>query len=346
MDAVTWIVVGAALSAVLVVLALSLAGLRGGLSRAVGDLARGQQELGGRVAQLADSVERGLVQATRQLSDGLAGQSQQTGQSLAQLGERLAVIDAAQRHIAELSKQVVGLSDILGNKQARGAFGEVQLENLVQSILPPSAYAFQATLGNGRRVDCLLQLPNPPGTIAVDAKFPLESYHQLRAAGAPEAAAVAGRAFAAAVRKHIADVADRYIVAGETAESALLFLPSEAVYAELHSGFPQVVEESYRRRVFIVSPTTLMATLNTVRAVLRDARMREAAGAVQDLVRLLLDDVRRLDERVASLSTHFKQASADIEQVKISSDKISRRVERIDEIEVADSEPEARLGGR
>lgn len=318
-------------------LALGLRSLRAGLGRTTAHLeglGRGQQELLGRVGQLTEGIERSMALQTRQLSDGLTGQVQQAqhaGRTLAALGERLAVIDAAQRRIAELSEQVVKLQEVLGNKQARGAFGEVQLENLVVDALPPSAYGFQVVLGNGRRADCVVRLPQPPGPIAIDAKFPLESYHALRAAPADPAAA---RAFAAALKRHVVDVAERYIVPGETAESALLFLPSEAVYAEVFARFPQVVEEGFRRRVWIVSPTTLMATLHTVRAVLKDARMREAAGAIQREVRLLLDDVVRLDERVARLSAHVAQAEGDLAEIRKSTDKVLRRADRIEQIEV------------
>ena len=214
-----------------------------------------------------------------------------TGQIVTDLRERLVRIDEAQKKIGELSTQVVSLQEVLSNKQARGAFGEVQLNDLVQSALPPSAYEFQSTLSSGVRVDCLLKLPNPPGPIAIDAKFPLESYQRAarRGGGRYGGAASAQRGFQQAIRKHIGDIRDKYIVPGETAELALMFLPSEAVYAELHANFTGLVEESYRARVWIVSPTTMMATLNTVRAVLKDVRMREQAGEIQKTVGLLLE---------------------------------------------------------
>jgi DNA recombination protein RmuC len=207
----------------------------------------------------------------------------------------------------------------------------VQLNDLVQSALPPSAYEFQCTLATGSRVDCLLRLPNPPGSIAIDAKFPLESYRLLRSVAPGDASGLASaqRAFQQAMRKHIGDIRDKYIVAGETAESALLFLPSEAIYAELHANFASVVDESYKARVWIVSPTTMMATLNTVRAVLKDVRMREQAGEIQKAVGLMLDDVRRLDERVAKLKTHFTQTEKDLRDIETSTDRITKRGERI-----------------
>ena len=220
----------------------------------------------------------------------------------------------------------------------RGAFGEVQLNDLVQSTLPPSAYEFQFTLSTGARVDCLLKLPNPPGSIAIDAKFPLESYRMLHAVAPGDAAglAAAQRAFQAAMRKHIGDIRDKYIVPGETAESALLFLPSEAIYAELHANFAGIVDESYKARVWIVSPTTMMATLNTVRAVLKDVRMREQAGEIQKAVGLMLEDVRRLDDRVDNLKKHFAQTEKDIREIDISADRITKRGERILETDLGE----------
>jgi DNA recombination protein RmuC len=277
----------------------------------------------------------------RRMEEGLSQSAQRQTVTLHDLRERLAVIDAAQKTITELSAQVVSLQDVLSNKQARGAFGEVQLADLVRSALPPSAYAFQATLTGGRRVDCLLKLPNPPGPIAVDAKFPLESWHGLRQAKEDADRIAAGRAFSVAILKHVKDIADRYIIPGETAESALMFLPSEAIYAELHANFPDVVEKSYRARVWIVSPTTLMATLNTIRAVLKDARMREQAGLIQKEVGMLLADIGRLGDRVGNLDKHFNQAVEDIRQIRISTDKVASRAERIEGVQLGEEEETA-----
>ncbi len=329
-----------------------------GMVRAVEAVAQAQAGLGGRLAQLADSqaatqaalaerlqaqertlakaVEERLAEMAKRMDEGLQQASHRQATSLHDLRERLAVIDAAQKNITELSAQVVSLQDVLSNKQARGAFGEIQLADLVKNILPPSAYEFQAALGDKYRVDCLLKLPNPPGPIAVDAKFPLESWHLLRQAKDEPERVAAGRAFATAILKHVRDIAEKYIVPGETAESALMFLPSEAIYAELHANFPEVVDKSYRARVWIVSPTTLMATLNTVRAVLKDARMREQAGVIQKEVHLLLDDIVRLDDRVAGLSKHFDQAAEDIRQIRISTDKVARRADRIETVQLGD----------
>jgi DNA recombination protein RmuC len=285
---------------------------------------------------LTRSLEERLAELGQRVGDRLQEQTTQATKSLSDLRERLAVIDAAQKNITELSSQVVGLQDILSNKQARGAFGEVQMQDLVKSALPSSAYNFQATLASGVRADCLLLLPNPPGPIALDAKFPLESYRALREARDEAALTQARRQFSAALRTHVRAIAEKYIVPGETADSALMFLPSEAVYAELHSNFPTLVEESFRSRVWIVSPTTLMATLTTVRAVLKDVHLREQAHIIQAELRRLLDDVVRLDERVAKLQRHFEQATEDVRQIRITTEKVGKRAERIEELQVGD----------
>ena len=345
-----------------IVAALAAGALVAVLLRGRGHSDTGAADLAGRLAQMAESQaavqaqlaerlqaqERALSKAledrlgdfAKRVGDRLQDSATQSQSALTDLRERLAVIDKAQKNITELSTQVVGLQDILANKQARGAFGEVQLRDIVEAILPPSVFAFQETLSNGKRVDCLLRLPNPPGPIAIDSKFPLESYQALRDARDDAAQTVARRTFATDVRKHVADIADRYIVPGVTAESALMFLPSEAVYAELHANFREVVEISYRARVWIVSPTTLMATLNTVRAVLKDVRMREQAGVIQVEVHKLLTDIVRLDDRVSKLQRHFDLTSEDVRNIRISTDKVTKRGERIEALQLEDGAPE------
>lgn len=335
------------LLAIVVLLGVALAGilLRQGSSREAEQM---RQQLALALSQQAETVqrvERSLREQEQALSKAVGERldrtEKATGQIVTDLRERLVRIDEAQKKIGDLSTQVVSLQEVLSNKQARGAFGEVQLNDLVQSALPPQAYAFQHTLSSGARVDCLLKLPNPPGSIAIDAKFPLESYSALRAvpAGGAPALLVAQRAFQQAIRKHIGDIRDKYIISGETAESALMFLPSEAVYAELHANFTGLVEESYRARVWIVSPTTMMATLNTVRAVLKDVRMREQAGEIQKTVGLLLEDVKRLDDRVDRLKTHFAQTEKDLRDIDTSADRITKRGQRILDVDLGE-EPE------
>ena len=359
MEAADLALIAVAAAGVIVALVAVVALWRGRSAAASQDVAN----LAGRLAQMAEgqaaqqaqlaerlqgqeraislAVEERLNAFSKRIGERMSESATKSQETLTDLRERLAVIDKAQQNITELSTQVVGLQDILANKQARGAFGEIQLQDIVETILPPSAYSFQAPLGDGRRADCLLKLPNPPGPIAIDAKFPLESYRALQDARDDTARVQAARAFAADVRRHIQAIAEKYIVPGETAESALMFLPSEAVYAELHARFGPVVEESYRARVWIVSPTTLMATLNTVRAVLKDVRMREQAGVIQAEVAVLLKDVGRLDERVGKLQRHFEQAGEDLRQIRISSEKVTKRAERIEELELDDPVTEA-----
>ena len=354
MDPITILAILAALALGALVTYLTIRGRGPGAADSgeiVGRLAQMAESQAATQAQLSErlqaqersvtkAVEERLTEFSKRLGDRLQLSATQSQTTLTDLRERLAVIDKAQKNITELSTQVVGLQDILANKQARGAFGEIQLRDIVEKILPPSAYRFQVTLGNGKRVDCLLDLPNPPGPIAIDSKFPLESYQALCEAREEPAITAARRALAADLRKHVRDIAEKYIVPGETAESALLFLPSEAVYAEIHANFRGIVDESHQATVWIVSPTTLWATLHTIRAVLRDVRMREQAGLIQVEVQFLLKDVMRLDDRVGKLQSHFNQASDDIRQIRISTDKIATRGDQIAEVEIRSMEQE------
>ena len=292
--------------------------------------------LNARVDTLSRLIEERLDGLTQRVGASLTEQATKTAETLGRLTQRLTSIDVAQKNLTELSGQVVTLQDILANKQARGAFGEIQLADLVRTALPPSAYDFQATLSNGKRADCVLKLPNPPGLIVIDAKFPLESFNALHAARDEAAKQAAARSFRADVLKHVAAIAERYIVAGETAESALMFLPSEAVYAELHSNYTDVVQKSFAARVWIVSPTTLMATLNTVRAVMKDVRIREQAHVIQREVGRMAEDVGRLVARVDNLKKHFGQAESDIREIVTSAGKIASTAERIETVQVED----------
>jgi DNA recombination protein RmuC len=286
------------------------------------------------------TLDERLNQVTQRVGESLNKQAVETATTMGDLKERLAIIGKAQENITKLSADVISLQEVLSNKQARGAFGETQLADQVRNALPPSAYDFQVTMSNGARADCMLTLPNPPGCIVIDSKFPLESYHALRNATDDREKLEARRRFAADVLKHVNDIASKYIIMGETADSALMFLPSEAVYAELHAELPEVVEKSHRARVYIVSPTTLMATLNTIRAVLKDAQMREQAGLIQKEVAAMGDDVGRLDTRVARLQQHFGQAEEDVRQIRISTEKVQKRAVKIQELELDDVETE------
>lgn len=320
-----------------------------GLGQLIHEFDQKTQELTGRLAQLSDdsrkaqselskAVQDRLDQVSHRMGRTLEETATKTAKSLGEIQTRLSVIDEAQKNLVELSGEIVGLQNILSNKQTRGAFGEVQLKDLVSSILPPQAYQFQAKLSNGRMADCLIVLPNPPGPIAVDAKFPLESFHALRNAEDGLGKERAGKTFASDILKHVNNISERYIIPSETAESALMFLPSETVYAELYAHFPQVVEQSYRKKVWIVSPTTLMATLNTVRAVLMDVKMREQAGLIQREVQVLMEDILRLDKRVDALVTHFGQAERDIEGIQTSTKKITHRGKKIREVRLEEDE--------
>ncbi len=279
---------------------------------------------------LINMMEERLSKVQLQMSENLSHSSRRTAQSLGDLQQRLATIDKAQEKITKLSGDVLSLQDILSNKQTRGAFGEIQLTDIVSKALPSDGFDLQATLSNGRRADCLIKLPNPPGPIVIDSKFPLEAYEALRNASSEVETSTAVRLFKTSVRKHIKDISERYIIEGETADGAILFLPSEAVYAELHANYSEIVREGFSARVWIVSPTTCMATLNTMRAILKDARMREQAGAIRKELTSLYQDVDRLGVRVESLDRHFNQAAKDISDIKISADKAGRRAKRLD----------------
>ena len=314
-------------------------------------LAQGQQQLVGGLTQVANAqaqaqtkllqtMEKRLEEVSTRMATSLTGSATRTAHSLGELQQRLEAIDKAQTKIEKLSGEVLTLQDILSNKQTRGAFGEFQLQEIVSHALPPDAYTFQHTLSNGRRADCLIHLPLPPGPIVIDSKFPLEAYEALRAAKGERAKLEAGRALKVAVLTHVKHIAERYIIEGETAESALLFLPSEAVFAELHANFADVVRAGFEARVWIVSPTTAMATLNTMRAVMKDARMRDQAHKIRREMGLLTKDVARLLERVGNLDRHFEQAHEDIRKIKVSAEKAGNRAERLEVFEFDDA-PEA-----
>ncbi len=290
--------------------------------------------------QLAERLE--LVQTT--MGENLSGSAQATAKSLGELSQRLETIDKAQKNITNLSEQVVSLQHVLDDKHARGAFGEVQLNDIVVDALPPSAYSFQKVLSNAKRADCVINLPNPPGPIVIDAKFPLTSYSAMLDTDNDVERAAFAKQLGADTKKHIKDIAERYIIPGETSDSALMFIPSEAVYAEIHAHHPDVIELSHRSKVYLVSPTTMMATLTTVRAVLRDVRMREQASLIQVEIAVMLKDVDRLLDRVRKLESHFDQADRDIKDIRISANKISSRGTKIEELELEDGAPRPAIG--
>lgn len=300
-----------------------------------------QQQVTDRLSDNALKAARAMAELQERMKDTLAGSSEKTTKSLTELQERLATIDKAQSNIEKLSGDVLSLQDILSNKQRRGMFGEIQLTDIVSKALPSDSYSLQATLSNGKRADCLVHLPNPPGPIVIDAKFPFEAYEQLAAAQTDVAQKAALRDLGLAVRKHIKDISERYIIEGETADGAVMFLPSEAVYAELHARLPEVIRTGFDARVWIVSPTTCMATLNTMRAILKDARMREQAGEIRKALRLLHRDVELIGERAVKLETHLRQASDDVSGVLTAASRAGKRAEKLDNFDFEELAPDA-----
>lgn len=332
-----------------------LASQMGGLGSRVEMISNGQQQLFGGLTSVSEAqaqqqsktlqlMEQRLQQVTEAMNQNLSSSSQRTAQSLGELQQRLLTIDKAQENITKLSGDVLSLQDILSNKQTRGAFGEIQLNDIVGKALPKDSYTLQATLSNGRRADCLIHLPNPPGPIVIDSKFPLEAYEALRNAKTDWEANEAAKFMRTSVKKHIKDISEKYVLDGETADGALMFLPSEAVYAELHANFPELVRDGFDARVWIVSPTTCMATLHTMRAILKDARMREQAGTIRKELGLLNTDMDRLSTRVGNLDRHFAQARKDVEEISISAEKAGKRAGRLhnfDFEEIAQDAPAA-----
>jgi len=289
-----------------------------------------------RQSELTRSINQRLDSVTHRLGQNLNESSRKTTDSLSKLNERLAVIDTAQKNITELSSNVVTLQEILSNKQQRGVFGQGRMEAIIEDSLPKGAYTFQATLSNNMRPDCLIHLPNAPALV-IDAKFPLEGFEALREARTD----VAKKQSISRVRQdvgiHIKAIAEKYLIAGETQDQALMFVPSESIYAELHETFPGLLQQSNRARIVIVSPNMLMLAVQTMQAIMKDVKMREQAGMIQKEVTVLMEDVNRLHDRVLKLQTHFGQASKDIEQVLTSSEKITSRSRRIENLDFEDA---------
>ncbi|WP_425299953.1 DNA recombination protein RmuC [Roseibium sediminis] len=309
------------------------------------ELLKSQGEMTGRMQTMAEvfgSRQSDLMRAVNERLDGMghklglsmADSGKQTHEGLRQVHERLAVIDRAQRTITDLSTQVGDLQAILSNKQTRGAFGQGRMEAIIQDQLPPSGYSFQATLSNNNRPDCLIHMPNGAPPLAIDAKFPLEAYNLIRRAETDEQLKVAHTQFRRDFAKHIQDVKEKYLISGETQDTAFLFVPSESIFAELNERFEDIIQKAHRVRVVIVSPSLLMLSIQVIQAVLRDAKMREQAHLIQAEVGHLMDDVSRLNDRVNKLQTHFQQANKDIDQILISTDKITKRSRKIEDLDL------------
>jgi DNA recombination protein RmuC len=286
-------------------------------------------------AALNARIDERLDQISGKVSERLDEGFKKTNETFVNVMTRLATIDEAQKKIESLTGSVVSLQELLGDKRARGAFGEVQLEALVRNMLPPDAYEFQVTLSNGTRADCVLRLPLPTGVVAVDSKFPLENYHRMFAPESSETDYVlAQKMFKADVKRHVDAIGGKYIIPGETADGAVMFVPAEAVFAEIHAHHAEVVEYANGRRVWIVSPTTLMAVLNTARAVLKDVETRQQVHVIKDALSRLAVDFGRFDERMRKLADHVRQAHEDAQQVQITSKKISQRFAQIEGVEL------------
>jgi DNA recombination protein RmuC len=287
------------------------------------------------IEALAKTVDGRLEQIGGKVSERLDEGFKKTNETFVSVMARLATIDEAQKKIDGLTTNMVSLQELLGDKRSRGAFGEVQLEALVRNILPPTAYAMQHSFPNGSRVDCALFLPEPTGTVGVDSKFPLENYHRMYENGIAEAERLqAQRQFKADVKKHVDDIAAKYIINGHTSDGAVMFVPAEAVFAEIHAYHPDVVDYAQKQRVWIVSPTTLMAVLNTARAVLKDVETRKQVHIIKDELGKLGKEFERFDKRMQNLATHIRQAHDDVQEVHTTSQKISRRFAQIEKVEL------------
>ena len=354
------VLLAAALLVVGLILATAIGQWRGSKSRALSmqdsdaraqaaeahmaEILRTQSEMQGRMQTMAEifgSRQSEMTQSIRERLDGMttrigqtmADQTRATHENLAKLQERLAVIDSAQSNIRALAGEVVTLQSILSNKQTRGAFGQARMETIVADGLPMGAYEFQATLTNGTRPDCLVLMPNGSPSLAIDAKFPLEAYNAIRAAEASEDKRVAENQFRRDMDIHIKDVSSKYLIQGETQDTAFLFVPSESVFAEIHEKFESIVQKAHRARVVIVSPSLLMLSIQVIQSVLKDARMREQAHLIQGEVVRLMEDVSRVDERVRKLAGHFAMAQKDVDDVLVSTGKVTKRGQRIEALE-------------
>jgi DNA recombination protein RmuC len=315
------------------------------------EILKAQTEMQGRIAAMADvfgtrqhelnhSINQRIDGMTHRIGQTMTEQTRQTHENLRRLQERLVAIDAAQNNIQSLAKDVVGLQAILSNKQTRGAFGQSRMEAIIADGLPMGAYEFQATLSNGKRPDCIVRMPNGQPSLVIDAKFPLEAWNAIRDGG-PDGLHLASQQFRRDIEVHIKDIADKYLLRGETQDTAFMFVPSESIFAEIHEKFEGVVQRAHKARVVIVSPSLLMLSIQVIQSVLRDQRMREQAHLIQGEVVRLMEDLTRLDDRVSKLQGHFAAAQKDVEQIVTSSGKLARRGEKIEamDFEAKDAAP-------
>ncbi|TCN36234.1 DNA recombination protein RmuC [Sinorhizobium americanum] len=289
---------------------------------------------GARQAELNQSLSQRIDGMTHRIGASISEQTKATHENLRRLQERLAVIDNAQSNIQSLAKDMAGLQSILANKQTRGAFGQSRMEAIVADGLPMGAFAFQSTLSNGARPDCVIRMPNGQPPLVIDAKFPLEAWNAMRDAGSPERRQQASQSFRRDMEVHIRDIASKYLLPGETQETAFLFVPSESIFAEIHEHFEAIVQKAHRQRIVIVSPSLLLLSIQVIQAILKDARMREQAHLIQGEVVRLMEDLSRLDERVRKLQGHFAMTQKDVDDILISADKLTRRGAKIEALEL------------
>ncbi|MEL6921753.1 MAG: DNA recombination protein RmuC [Pseudomonadota bacterium] len=301
-----------------------------------GRLATIAETFGARQSEMTETMQQRLDAMTSRIGQSMSEQQRSTHENLSQLKERLAVIDTAQNNIQQLAGQVVELQSILSNKQTRGAFGQGRMEAIIEDGLPHGSFEFQATLSNATRPDCIINMPNDAPGLVIDAKFPLESWNAIRHASDPAIATAVAKRFASDMATHIKDIAKKYLITGETQDTAFLFVPSESIFADLHEHHEGVVQLAHKHRVVIVSPSLLMLSIQVIQALLKDARMREQAHLIQAEVIRLVEDLGRLDDRVHKLQTHFGQANKDIEDILVSTNKIGKRGRKI---ETMDFEP-------
>jgi len=301
---------------------------------------------GARQAELNQAIGQRIDGMTQRLGSSISEQTKSTHENLSKLQERLAVIDTAQNNIQSLARDVVGLQAILSNKQTRGAFGQSRMETIIQDGLPFGAFSFQPTLSNGMRPDCTISMPNGAPDLVIDAKFPLEAWNAMRAAEAEgssdQAAQQAQQRFRRDMEVHIRDISDKYLIPGETQDTAFLFVPSESIFAEIHENFEAIVHKAQRSRVVIVSPSLLMLSIQVIQALLKDARMREQAHLIQGEVLRLMEDLSRLDDRTRKLQAHFSMAQKDVDLILTSSDKLTKRGAKIEALEFAQLADEAK----
>ncbi len=309
------------------------------------DVIRGQGSIAGQFQQsLEAQTQLQKIMAERidaldkRLGESLASNAVKTAATITSIGERLTVIDEAQKNISALSGHVVSLQQVLANKQSRGAFGQAQMEEIVRDGLPPSLYDFQFTLSNRNRPDCVIRIPGSGALLVIDSKFPLEGFDLLRRANTEDEKRTAAARVRTDVSKHVTDIAEKYLIPGEVQTPAIMFVPSESIYADLHDGFTDVIQKAHRTQVIVVSPNILMLAINTIQTVMKDARMREQTDLIRREVGMMLNDVRLLGDRVSKLQTHFTQADTDIKNILISTSKITGRAERIEKVELAPEE--------